>query len=248
MLWYKAWRESSVRFCLGVSVLICMCLTYTLFYKRLYPGFIHDHPAMHTYTQYIHWNIFGGTTRGMLQLSCLLLGLGGLQRDRKQDTLGFTLSLPVSRVRLVVSRATLGFIQIFVLSLLTPFVVSGVSIMMGYDLPLSYGLRFVPLWTIGGILTYSVSFLCSVLFTNEYVSLVSAYMVYMFYLAAVRYPRLSQYHLHIADFMSGLSPGYVNRSTMLWNGTYPITPLVGFGVAGIVIIALGVFATTRQDL
>jgi len=38
-------------------------------------------------------------------------------------------------------------------------IVSGVSAMMGRDLPVSYGLHFVPLWGIGGILTYSVSFL-----------------------------------------------------------------------------------------
>jgi len=73
-------------------------------------------------------------------------------------------------------------------------------------------------------------------------------MVYMFYLAAVRHPRLSQCHLHIADFMSGFSPGYVNRGTMLWGSIYPIMPLVAFGVAGMIIITLGVLATTRQDL
>src|SRR5215468_571880 len=97
MLWYKAWRESSMRFLLSASAIAVMCLVYTLFHERLYPGVAHDHAGVRNYTQYIHWTIFGGVVRGLLQLSCLLLGLGGLQRDRKQNTLGFTLALPTSR-------------------------------------------------------------------------------------------------------------------------------------------------------
>lgn len=108
MLWYKAWRESCVRFFLSAGIIAVMCLLYILFHTRLYSGVIHDHPNVHNYIQYIHWTIFGGTTRGIMQLSCLLLGLGGLQRDRKQNTLGFTLALPASRFALVATRAALA--------------------------------------------------------------------------------------------------------------------------------------------
>ena len=105
MLWYKAWRESRGRFLIAASLITAMCLVYTLFHAQLYPGIAKGHSAVGNYTQYIHWTIFGGATRGVLQLSCLLLGLGGLQRDRKQNTLGYTLSLPVTRFRLLISRA-----------------------------------------------------------------------------------------------------------------------------------------------
>ena len=141
MLWYKAWRESSLRFLLSVAVITLMCLVYTLFQARLYPGVAHDHPNVRNYTQYLHWTIFGGATRGLLQLSCLLLGLGGLQRDRKQNTLGFTLALPVSRLSLVASRAALGLLQVLALATIPSLVVTAASHLVGQQLPLDYALR-----------------------------------------------------------------------------------------------------------
>ena len=248
MLWYKAWRESRMRFFLSAAILAVMCLVYTLFHARLYPGVAHDHPNVRSYVQYIHWTIFGGATRGLLQLSCLLLGLGGLQRDRKQNTLGFTLALPVSRVRLVASRAALGLCQVLALSVLPSLILPAASHLAGEHLPLGYALRFIPLWAAGGIFTFGVSFLASVLFSSEYVSLAVAYLIYVFYLAAVRHPSLARYHLHAADFMSGVFPHYLDRSTMLWTGNYAFTPIVGFIAAGFLLIAVGSLITSRQDL
>jgi ABC-2 type transport system permease protein len=248
MLWYKAWRESRVRFLLSASLIAVMCLVYTLLESHLYPGVANSHPRVHNYTQYIHWTVFGGAARGILQLSCLLLGLGGLQRDRKQNTLGFTLALPVSRTSLVISRATLGLLQILALSLIPPFVITAASHLVHQQLPLAYGLRFVPLWAVGGIFTFAISFLASVIFTSEYVALAVAYITYIFYLAGVRYPRLSSYQLHVADFMSGLLPRYLDTHTMLWGPAYALTPIFGFFIAALALLSLGTFITTRQDL
>jgi ABC-type transport system involved in multi-copper enzyme maturation permease subunit len=248
MLWYKAWRESRMRFLLSASIIAAMCLIYTLFHARLYPGVAHDHPNVRSYTQYIHWTIFGGVTRGLLQLSCLLLGLGGLQRDRKQNTLGFTLALPVSRISLVASRAALGLVQVLALSVVPSLVVTAASNLAGQQLPLGYALRFIPLWAAGGVFTFAVSFLASVLFSSEYVSLTVAYVAYMFYLAGVRHPSLSRFHLHVADFMSGVFPHYLDRTTMLWTGAYALAPIAGFLTAALVLVVLSGLLTTRQDL
>lgn len=248
MLWYKAWRESCVRFFLSAGIIAVMCLLYILFHTRLYSGIIHDHPNVHNYIQYIHWTIFGGATRGIMQLSCLLLGLGGLQRDRKQNTLGFTLALPASRFALVATRAALGFLQVLALAAIPALVVPAASHLVGQQLPLGYALRFIPLCVSGGMFTFAISFLASVIFTSEYVSLSVAYVAYMFYLAAVRHPRLSRFHLHVADFMSGVFPHYLNRATMLWTGTYALTPIIGFCTSAVLLIAVGNLVTTRQDL
>jgi len=94
--------------------------------------------------------------------------------------------------------------------------------------PLDYALRFIPLWAAGGIFTFAVWFLSSVLSSNEYVSLAAAYLTYRFYHAAVRHPRLSRIHLHAADFMSGLFPHYLDRTTMLWTITMPCSRLQHF--------------------
>jgi ABC-2 type transport system permease protein len=246
MLWYKAWRESRIRFLLSAALITCMCFTFTLLQGRLYPGIAHEHAAVHNYTQYIHWTVYGGVTRGILQLSCLVLALGGLQRDKREGTLGFTLALPVSRVRLVLTRAATGLAEVLVLSLLPPFFITGASHLIHQPMPLGYGLQFIPLWTIGGMVTFGIAFIFSVLFTNEYVALAAAYMTYFFYLAGVRHPRL-KYNLHVADFMSGQFPGQLDRSTMLWGNTYPLTPIIGFFIAGVILVAVSTFVTTRQD-
>jgi ABC-2 type transport system permease protein len=248
MLWYKAWRESNLRFLISASAITLMCLIYTLFQSRLYPGVMHETPRVHNYTQYIHWTIFGGATRGILQLSCLLLGLGGLQRDRKQNTLGFTLALPVSRPSLIASRAALGLAQVFALAMIPSLIVTAASHLVGQQLPLDYSLRFIPLWAAGGIFTYAISFLASVLFSSEYVSLAVAYLTYIFYLAAVRHPSLSRFHLHVADFMSGLFPRYLDRATMLWTNTYSFVPIMGFLAVAVALVALSGVITMRQDL
>ncbi|WP_263416724.1 hypothetical protein [Terriglobus albidus] len=248
MLWYKAWRESSLRFLISAAVITLMCLLYTLFQSRLYPMFAHMQPRIHNYTQYIHWTIFGGATRGILQLSCLLLGLGGLQRERKQNTIGFTLALPASRLNLIASRAGLGMLQVLALATIPSFIIPVASHLVGQQLPLDYSLRFIPLWAVGGIFTYAISFLASVLLPSEYVSLGVAYVVYFFYLAAARLPSLSPFHLHVADFMGGLSPHYLDRGTMLWTGSYAITPIAGFFAAAVTLLAVSGFATTKQEL
>ncbi len=248
MLWYKAWRESYLRLLLSAAAIAGLCLVHTLFESRFYPGVAHDHPGVHNYIQYIHWMIFGGSARAMLQLSCLLLGLGGLQRDRKQNTLGFTLALPVSRFNLVGTRVLVGFLQVFALATIPSIIVPAVSHLMGQHVPLDYALRFIPLWAAGGAFTFAISFLASVLFPSEYVSLAVAYMVYVFYLAAARYPTLQRFHLHVADFMSGLLPHYLDRTTMLWSNTYALSPIAGFLAAAIMLFVLGGFVTIKQDL
>jgi ABC-2 type transport system permease protein len=87
-----------------------------------------------------------------------------------------------------------------------------------------------------------------VLFSSEYVSLATAYLAYMFYLAAVRHPSLSRFHLHAADFMSGLFPHYLDRTTMLWTNSYALSPIAGFLAAAMMLLVLGGIVTIKQDL
>ena len=248
MLWYKAWRESSVRFLISAAAIASICLLRVLFERRFFPGVAHEAPGVTNYIQYLFWTVFAGGVRGLMQLSCLLLGLGGLQRDRKQGTLGFTLALPVGRVRLVASRAMVGLLQIIALSLLPALIVWAGSPVIGEHVPLSYGLGYVPFWIVGGLVTYAVAFVCSVIFQSEYVALAVSYVSYMFYLAACRHPRLGEYPLHVADFMSGRLGHALDRHTDLWTGVFPVTMVCGYVVAALAMLSLSALVTTRQDL
>jgi ABC-2 type transport system permease protein len=203
MVWYKVWRESSTRFFIGVGVIVALCLIDVLLERRLMPELMRDRPDVHTYAQYIYWKVFAGQVRGMMQTVCILLGLGGLQRDRKQGTLGFTLALPISRHRLIGTRATVGLLQVVAIALLPALLLWVTSPLIGEQFSLSHSLPFLPLWIIGGLATLSLSFLCSVIFSSEYTALAVAYVAYFFYLAAVLYPRFRPYPLHIGYMIRG---------------------------------------------
>jgi hypothetical protein len=212
------------------------------------PQLVHDRPYVHTYAQYIYWKVFGGQVRGMMQTICLLLGLGGLQRDRKQGTLGFTLALPISRGRLIISRATVGFIQVVAIAVLPALLLWTASPLIHEEFSLSHSLPFLPLWIIGGLATFSLSFLCSVIFASEYTALAVAYVAYFFYLAVVRYPRFRSYPLHVGDMMGGNLGHMIDLHTMLWTGNVPMAMLFGFLLASILMLATASLITTRQDL
>lgn len=249
MLWYKVWRESSVRFLISATAVAGVCLVRVLFESRFFADVAQERPGVHDYIGYLYWTIFGAGGRGLLQLSCLLLGLGGLQRDRKQNTLCFTLSLPISRPRLVVTRALVGFLQVFALSLLPPLIVWATSPLVHQSMPLSYGLSFIPFWTIGGFVTLGVTFLCSVLFTGEYTALAVGSLSYVFYLAACQaVTQLRLYPLDVAYFMGGRLGNAIDADTLLWTGNTSFTLLAGFTLAAITLIAASTIITTRQDL
>jgi hypothetical protein len=63
MLWYKAWRESVVRFVVGVIALASLCLIVVLFGGRVESVALP--PAMHSqaYSQHIYNLVYSGTAK-----------------------------------------------------------------------------------------------------------------------------------------------------------------------------------------
>src|SRR5215813_10268679 len=115
MLWYKAWRESRVRFLLSAAVLVFLCLGLMYRARTGFPP--PDRPDL-PYSAWVWANIYGNLNPTVFIILAMILGLGGLQRERPVGTATFTLSLPVTRVRLVLVRAAAGILQVLVLSFL----------------------------------------------------------------------------------------------------------------------------------
>jgi len=101
MLWYKGWLET--RFRLLVAVGIVGVVLVTLYSNGLKAGI---------------FALFGGVVFGVGLLSGLLAGAGITTQPAVQATKGlhgsmlFTLSLPVSRSRLLAVRAALGWLEL----------------------------------------------------------------------------------------------------------------------------------------
>ncbi len=97
MLWYKAWRESQVRFLLSAVTIAGLCIAFVVFHRE--GSAISERPL--TYLEYVWRIVYKGYLRELFVLLTLLLGIGGLLRERDYGTASFTLALPVSRLRLV---------------------------------------------------------------------------------------------------------------------------------------------------
>src|SRR6266404_8286694 len=115
MLWYKAWRESRVRFILSAAVLTFLCVSLMV---RARTGFPPPERPDLPYSAWVWANIYGNFNPTVFIILVMVLGLGGLQRERPVGTAPFTLTLPVTRVRLISLRASVGLLQVAFLSLI----------------------------------------------------------------------------------------------------------------------------------
>jgi ABC-2 type transport system permease protein len=244
MLWYKAWLESRARFLLSAVALAVICGSFVFFHRDASGG-ISDEPL--SYPVYI-WRIaYKGYLRELFMILAILLGLGGLARERDQRTAGFTLALPVSRLRLLVTRTLLGLGQVVLLATIPAIVLPLLSPLIGQAYPPSQAWAFAILWATVGSLIFAMAFLGSVLFAGEFTAPVAAILgltAYSF-LADVR--PLKHYLTDIHDVMSGIDmPYFADRAGVL-TGPLPWATLFTLLLATAALIAVGARITNRQD-
>jgi len=145
MLWYEWWRETRWRFFIGLVVLMCSAAGIVLLWpsvvellpvasrlqgsgaigrkiresvelEREYPGYV--------WSQWFRQNLINIGT-----LFAALLGTGGLLSQRSGAL--FMLSLPVSRRRLLWTRAATGLGELFVLAFVPSFLIPLLSPAVG---------------------------------------------------------------------------------------------------------------------
>lgn len=243
MLWYKAWRESQTRFFLSALTIAGLCLGFVLFHGER--GGIFDRPI--TYMEYIWRIVYKGYLRELFALLTLLLGVGGLLRERDYGTAGFTLTLPVSRLHLVSVRAAVGLLQVAALSFLPALVIPALSPLVGQFYPWYQALQFALLWTTGGALIFTLGFLASSLFGGEYTAPVAALLGLLLYSVVADLPFLERYPLDIHDIMSGAGMPYFRPNASLLIGPFPWTTLAIILLIVLSLVALAGRITAVQD-
>src|SRR6202022_3422171 len=159
MLLYKSWRESRVRFLLSAVALAVICASFVFFRVDASSG-IGDEPL--SYPVYIWRNTYKGYLRELFMILTILLGLGGLARERDHRTVGFTLALAVSRWRLLVTRVLVGFAEVILLATVPAVVLPILSPLVGQVYPSSQAWSFTILWATVGSLIFAMSVLASV--------------------------------------------------------------------------------------
>jgi len=203
MLLFKAWLESRTRFLLSVAGLAGLSIVFVIFN--------HDVRAAYTdrdltYADYIFRAIFKGHLRDIFVVLALMLGMGGLERERAFGTAAFTLALPIGRWRFTAARGLAGVVETAVLALLPAVLTPALSPLVHESYSWAQALQFAGLWTGGGILIFAIGFLASVLFAGEYSAPIAAIALLFGYSFAADLPGAERYIVDVHDTMNGTGP------------------------------------------
>jgi len=235
MLWYKAWQESRTRFGIISFVLVALCVFVVLSHPQLQSGLTSPFRGLRgsTYGEHIYQFMYAGTAKGVFATLVIFLGLGGLLRERTHRSIIFTLALPVSRLRLVVTQIVVGILELAVLCLLPALLIPSLSLLIHQYYPLTEALHFSILWFGCGLVIFAAAFLLSVVLPGEYTAPVACYIALMLEVLISTWPSLRQYRLNLMWTMGEFQ-------TMHWDAQHSFllsNPLPWARLLEIVLIA-----------
>ena len=182
MLWYKAWLETRWRFVIGLALLMCSAAGVVFAYPKvltLLPLVATDHTGgelgrrikeaadlARVYRGYVWSQAFRQNMAQTVTLFAVLLGTGGLLSQTSGGAALFTLSLPVSRHRLLGVRAAAGLAELFVLAMVPALLIPLLSPAVGEHYAVGAALVHGVCLFIACTVFFSLAFLLSTVFTD----------------------------------------------------------------------------------
>ena len=182
MLWYKSWLETRWRFVIGLALLMLSACGVVLVYPqvvKLLP--LTSRPDLsgevgrrvteamelaRTYRGYVWTQWFHQNMPQTWGLFAVLLGTGGLLSQSARGGATFTLSLPVTRNRLVGVRAATGLAELLTLALVPSLLLPLLSPLIGQSYGFGDALIYALCMFIGGAVFFSLAFLLSTVFND----------------------------------------------------------------------------------
>jgi ABC-type transport system involved in multi-copper enzyme maturation permease subunit len=246
MLWYKAWRESRSRFLLAAVAVTLYSLSVLVNARTTFPP--PEVPQL-PYSAFV-WGEFYAPFRAVAFIVvALVLGLGGLQRERAAGTSPFTLALPVGRGRLVGTRFVVGLCELLALAIIPVVVVPLLSPMLVHQsYPASQSVRYGTLFVSWGVVWFATAFLWSVIFRGEFTAAAVAILspfTYMVVYANVSRGGRRFFAANPAAMMSGGLDQHLGGRMLL------VDPLPWSAMLVLAVVAAALFAaawrvTARQ--
>jgi hypothetical protein len=181
MLWYKAWLETRWRFLIGVVVLMASACVVVLTYPevlKLMPLVPKDVGGVlgrriaeaaelaRDYRGYVWSQGFAQNLANTWILFAVILGTGGLPSPGAEGGALFTLSLPVTRTRLLGVRAATGLAELVVLALAPSLVLWALSPAIGQTYSVADALIHGSCLFIAGTVFFSLAVLMSAIFND----------------------------------------------------------------------------------
>ena len=231
MLWYKSWLETRWRFLIGLVLLICSALS-TVF---TYPQVMKLLPMAQNLPVHINGEI-GRRIREAVELSrsfqghvwsswfrqnlpqtwtlfAVLIGTGGFLSHSTGGGTPFTLSMPVSRNRLLGVRSAMGLIELFALAFVPSIFIPLFSPAIGQHYGVGSALVYSACLFIAGSVFFSLAALLSTMFSDIWRPLLIALAIAIG-LSIVE--QLSQISFGIFHVMHGES--YFRTGALPWAG------------------------------
>ncbi len=181
MLWYKAWLETRWRFVVALLIGATLSLMTVLVYPALrslqvdistvpepFRELAREGLALSTtYKGYIWSQWFGKNFLQVWIFFAVLIGVGGVVTESSRGSALWTLSLPVSRARLLGVRAAVGALELLVLAVAPSLLIPLLSPVVGESYGLTTALAFSLMAFAAGLAFYCLSLLLSTIFTEQ---------------------------------------------------------------------------------
>ena len=242
MLWYKAWLETRGRFLACLITLTVFCFIFVHHAQEIAfrgdgltrPGGLADYYRLLFVTQQflvIMWVV-----------SVVLLGMGGLLREKGLGVSTFTLALPISRTRLFVVRVAMGVVQAAALVTLPWCAVFAASWSAGLPIHLSQVSSYVLLVLGGGLSYLAMAILISSLVEGEYTAPAISFGVVL--LTAIAFDAwlrpFSLWRLITGDLS-------IDRRTYLLSPNFPWRGIAASLFAALVMLILALQRMRKRD-
>jgi ABC-2 type transport system permease protein len=192
MLWYKSWLETRWRFVIGLVLLTLSAAGTVLAYPQVLALLPLSRPDLggeigrrvseamelsRDYRGYVWSQWFRQNLPQMWTLFAALLGTGGLLAQASGGGALFTLSLPVTRSRVLGIRAATGLAEMLVLAFVPSLVLPMLSPTIGQTYDIGDALIHSTCLFIAGAVFFSLAFLLSTVFSDVWRPLLIALCV-----------------------------------------------------------------------
>ena len=202
-LFERSWHESRERFLWALMGLNTLVGYVVLASPSFRTGDAIQYPEhlVTRYAEYIWLALFNYYFQGFWIAAAVLLSFGGLQREKTNGTISYTLSLPVERSELLLSRLLVGIAEILALGIVPALLVPALSPAVHEHYPVGQIILFASLMIIAGVVFFCFGFLLSSLFGGEFTGPVLGLCFVGTYFFVVRAKSL--HWLSVLDTMSG---------------------------------------------
>lgn len=241
-LLYKAWLETRGRFLFATGLAALIVVLAVLRAPSTLDVLSQGGRAM-GYGEYLWLSTFGGYLQAIWVIAAVLLGLGGLLRERAAGSSTFTLGLPVARWTHVAARTLVAVAELAVMGVLPAVLAAALSGATGAPFPLGEALRFGVALVGGGLVFFGWGLLVAHIVQGEFAAPAVALVVVAAAFFVMKTPALTPFN--VFNVMSGA--GHLDDRTYFFEAPFPWRPLVVCTGLGLAMSAAAVAAIARRE-